>query len=58
MHSETIYRLALRRISAGVCYQKIKDELGVPIRTLALWRAQSGLKPLKPGPKGRKHRGN
>jgi hypothetical protein len=50
--------MAVRRILAGLSYKEIKDELDVPIRTLALWRVQSGLKPLKPGPKGRKHRGN
>jgi len=51
MHSETIYRMALRRIRAGDSYRDIRDELGVAVRTLALWRVQAGIKPLKPGPK-------
>jgi hypothetical protein len=54
MHSNTIFKLALRRITAGVAYQDIKNELGVAIRTLALWRVQAGLPPQKTGPKGRR----
>jgi transposase len=56
MHSETIYRLTLRRILDGVKYPDIKKEFGVAIRTIALWRKQAGIPPLKPGPKGRREK--
>lgn len=56
MHSETIYRLTLKRILAGVSYQVINQELGVAVRTIALWRKQACIEPRKPGPKGRKNR--
>lgn len=55
MHSHITYKTALRRILDGKSYEEIHEELGVAVRTLALWRKQSGLKPLKSGPKGRKH---
>ena len=51
MHSHKTYQKALRRTLVGASYQDIREELGVAVRTLALWRVQAGLQPLKTGPK-------